>query len=418
MEYQELQISGSRLKGQITPPSSLDETLTLMSLALMAPGQYRLTSNCEAGRLERFSRLLEKFGVEIGGTRRYFIDLASQQMHSANPDFIDSYQLPESLLVLVPAVLQFSEISLYLPELPEQPIWFYDQLEGILSSFGIRCTLRGGRLELKARYLKAATVNLPPSSYMLSVVALQAAVRAEGTSCLYNVVTGGEFIDICRALQKMGAMIEGVGTPQLRVQGINALAPQNLTAGLDNPQLLALFWATVLTKGTVDFTDLASENIRLLSQLSDKWGIAGVAEEHLFHLDESRVDLASTIFVESDYPQIDIPALLLLGAKQHQVFKIVSDQLMGFGKNLVVLERFGLRLVIEQGVLTCLSDRNLTATKMAAPWSLPALWLILGALAADGTSIIYNGAVVDRLFSHIDLQLARIEGKITRLVQG
>lgn len=415
MEYQNIEVSGSTLAGKYIAPSSLAETLFMMSCALLAPGQYRITTNCEAGQVTQMGRLLEHHGLFIGGTRRYFVDVASQQLHQSQPDFLDSYNLPAALFILAPMLHRFGQAAIFLPDLPGSPVWYYDQLLSILSRFGARGNLSGGLLELRCRGLKGTTVTLPPECFLLSAVAVQTAVLAAGESVIRQASTTGEFVNCCRSLQKMGAMIEGVGTTVLRVTGVNALAPQNLTAAMDNRQLLVVFWAAVLTSSRLEFADLETDNISVLISAAEMCGAQYTINNKSFVLDGYKGELAATLFADCRYPALTLPALLLLGARQHREFRLVSANLAPLVGPLQLLERLGLRISHIDDTLICHSGGGMSPFSALAADPLSAIWLLWGGLVVGGTSTIYNGAIMDRLFSNLDLQLTRLDGRVIRL---
>lgn len=415
MEYQNLKIEGgTALKGNIVPPSSVSETLFLMSLALLAPGQYRINTTCEAKQLELMANLLNRLGITVSGTRKYFIDLESRLATSTPLDFIDTYNCPAALLLIFPALQAFGEFSIYLPDQPWQPDWFMEEFLSLLTAFGARWELKGGQLTIKAKTLKGARRLVPQKSALLGTMALQAAVLAEGDSQLIGVSQRSEFINCCQALQRMGAMIEGVGSNQLLIQGINALSHQTQQSGPDQQQLLLIFMVTLLTKGSVEFRDLPASSRKLLENIALSLDIPYSVAGKSFLLDNAKFTLPETLFYESPYPSIVLPGLLLLGTLQHHRFNLVSSQLRPFANNLHQLERLGLAINTHGDTISATQFGSLDPTKVMVTNSLNGAWLLLGTLVANGTSYIYNGAVIDQLFSCLDLSLSHLDAKITR----
>ena len=56
-----------------------------------------------------------------------------------------------------------------------------------------------------------------------------AAALARGASVIDNAAREPEIVDLCRMLQQMGALIDGVGTSTLEIQGVERPEPRPST---------------------------------------------------------------------------------------------------------------------------------------------------------------------------------------------
>jgi len=89
----------------------------------------------------------------------------------------------------------------------------------------------GAKIELEGGYvnahvdgrLKGAEINFEKVSVGATENTLMAATLAEGETVINNAACEPEIIDLAKCLTAMGAKIQGAGTPQIRIQGVEKL---------------------------------------------------------------------------------------------------------------------------------------------------------------------------------------------------
>ena len=92
-----------------------------------------------------------------------------------------------------------------------------------LRAMGAEVTERPGGVEVVAPDLHGASITLDFPSVGATENLLMAAVLARGTTHLDNAAREPEIQDLCRMLVAMGAHIEGIGSPTLHIEGVEAL---------------------------------------------------------------------------------------------------------------------------------------------------------------------------------------------------
>ncbi len=416
--YDDLYIEGAgELEGRSGAPGSLQETIYLMCLALMARGQHRLANISSAAEVSALQHILEKMGLIFGDTRRYFMDIDSRAQEPATLTFQDTYQLKSAFLLIFPLLHAFGQATLYLPDSADKP-WFMDELTTLLERFGARVRYSGGKLEAKCRYLKGAKVRLAPGESILSAMAILGAALARGSSLISQVSTASETVALCRALQKMGAMVEGSGSETLTIEGVNALAPLEYAIAPDNRHLLFLFFAALLTESTITLQDLPEEAKALLGAFSQEIGavISKGANNDLI-IEGAKLNLPTATFITGPYPDITLPALMLLGNQHHHQYRLVSSGLIPLSADLRIFKRLDLSYTLEGNELMVRST-PLTPTELLPTNARQAAWLLLATLATPGASVIHQGGLIDRRFSTLDLSLTRLGASIRRLKAG
>src|SRR5258708_35913554 len=80
---------------------------------------------------------------------------------------------------------------------------------------------------------------------------MMAAVIAKGTTLIENAAREPEIVALAEFLVKMGARIDGIGTPRIEIEGVDALHPADETMIPDRIEAATFLIAGVLTRGNI-----------------------------------------------------------------------------------------------------------------------------------------------------------------------
>ena len=162
-----------------------------------------------------------------------------------------------SVLTLGPLVARFGYARVSLPggcAIGARPIDLHIQA---LEKLGAEIAVDHGYVEARAKRLRGTTFRFPKITVTGTENILTAAVLAEGETILENCALEPEIPDLAELLVKMGAKIEGAGTPTIRVQGVEKLhgathsvIPDRIEAG------------TFLVAGAITGGDLLAHRLR------------------------------------------------------------------------------------------------------------------------------------------------------------
>ena len=84
-------------------------------------------------------------------------------------------------------------------------------------------------VEIDAPSLTGAEVYLDVVSVGATINIMLAAVKAEGTTMIFNCAKEPHVIDVANFLNNMGARIKGAGTDVIKIQGVKRLRSCNYT---------------------------------------------------------------------------------------------------------------------------------------------------------------------------------------------
>ena len=143
-------------------------------------------------------------------------------------------------------------------------------LERLGATDGDRRRLRGGEAPRAA--CAAGEIHFPKVTVGGTHVALMAAALANGSTLIENAAREPEVVDLAACLTKMGARIEGAGTPRITIEGVSRLHGARHAVLPDRIETGTYAMAVAMTGG-----DVTLENTRadLLHSALDVLGTTG-----------------------------------------------------------------------------------------------------------------------------------------------
>jgi UDP-N-acetylglucosamine 1-carboxyvinyltransferase len=116
-------------------------------------------------------------------------------------------------------------------------------------------------------------VEFPFVSVGATENALMAATLAKGTTVLRNAAREPEIVDLARCLRRMGAQIEGEGTSEITIEGVDRLGGATHPVVTDRIELGTYMLAPAICGGEVE---LLGGRIDLVGRLREKLDEAGI----------------------------------------------------------------------------------------------------------------------------------------------
>ena len=220
---------GNALNGEIRISGAKNAVLKHMCAALLTDEAVTFTNVPVALRDVRFlGQVLAHLGMSVGLSTDGKAILRAKEIktHIAPYDLVR--KMRASVLVLGPLLARHHKAEVSLPggcAIGGRPIDLH--LKG-LEAMGANIEIEGGYVKADAPGgLKGAHITLPFPSVGATDQLMMAATLAKGETILSNAAREPEIIDQGNALIKMGAHITGLGTPEIRIQGVEKLHGAN-----------------------------------------------------------------------------------------------------------------------------------------------------------------------------------------------
>jgi len=269
---------GKPLQGTIEISGAKNACLTLMPAALLTDQPLTLTNAPRLADIATMSELLGSLGCEVASLslgRVLALNADGITNHTAHYDIVR--KMRASILVLGPMLARDGHARVSLPggcAIGARPVDLH--LSG-LEQLGAQLDLADGYVDAKAPGgLKGAVIEFPLVSVGATENLLMAATLARGTTVLKNAAREPEIADLAACLTAMGARIEGAGTAEITIEGVDALGGATHRVLADRVELGTYMIAPAIAGGEVT---LKGGSRDLVAALADKLDEADISVE-------------------------------------------------------------------------------------------------------------------------------------------
>ena len=416
---------GKRLSGTLPVSGAKNSALTLLPCALLTDEPLTLRNLPRLADIDGFQHLLNQFGIStsIAGARPEdfgrVMTLQATRLTSTVAPYDLVRKMRASILVLGPMLARAGEATVSLPggcAIGNRPIDLHLKVLEAL----------GATIELAAGYVRAIAPDggLPGGRYSFPVVsvgatenALMTAVLCKGKSTLHNAAREPEIVDLCNLLVAMGGQIEGIGTSDLTIHGVDRLHGATYMVMPDRIEAGSYACAAAITGGDVMLKGAKIEDMEATVQaLRD----AGVFVE----------PRAGGIYVAADGPikpvtlstapypgfatdmQAQLMAMLCL-AKGSSVLTetIFENRYM----HVPELNRMGARIETKGRTAVVHGVDALTGAEVMATDLRASMSLVIAGLAAQGETQVHRLYHLDRGYERLEEKLQLLGAEIERV---
>ena len=267
---------GVALSGEIAISGSKNAVLPLMVAGLLSDEKLILRGSPRLADTRTLARVLRELGADVeefGQGPGEGISVHTPDLSCTRAPYELVSKMRASFWVLGPLLARAHEAQVSLPggcAIGTRPVDLY--LKG-LEAMGAEIEVEGGYVNASAKGgLKGARIDLPFVSVGATHVLMMAASLATGTTLITNAATEPEVVDVGTCLMAMGAKIEGLGTRNLSITGVDKLSGADHTVSRDRIEAGAFALAIAATRGDARLTGI-QENV--LGALAPAMRLAG-----------------------------------------------------------------------------------------------------------------------------------------------
>jgi UDP-N-acetylglucosamine 1-carboxyvinyltransferase len=323
-----------------------------------------------------------------------------------------------SVYVLGPLLTRFGTAKVSLPggcAWGPRPINLH--LEG-LKKMGAEIELIEGYIIAHCSRLHGANISFDVSSVGATGNILMAAVLAKGETKIINAAIEPEITNLALFLQKMGARIDGIGTPNLNIEGVDELKSADIHTIPDRIEAGTILIAAALTGGKVKLNNINSNLLHsVLNKLEDTGCIIKFGEEYI-ELDGSDFSIKPTDVVTSIFP--GFPTDMQAQWTTYMCFakgtSTVTDNIyIDRFKHVPELVRLGADISVNENSAVIKGINQLKGAKVMSTDLRASACLVLAGLAAEGTTEVLRVYHLDRGYQRIEEKLKSLGADITRI---
>lgn len=417
MDHQKLLVAGGvPLSGEITVGGAKNSALKLMAATLLSEGRFTLERVPRIVDVMTMVRVLDRLGcatVFEGNTLQ--VDVPAEPATEAPYDLVR--QMRASIIVLGPLLVRHGRARVSMPggcNIGSRKIDLH--LRG-LERMGATITVDHGYLDARADRLQGERIVLDFPSVGATENLILAGVLAKGTTKIENAAREPEIADLCEMLTNMGARIEGAGTTDIEIEGIDALQPVRHRVVGDRIEAGTFLIAAVAAGGDVTVRGVAPKHLDLvLQKLTDAGAMvdAGVDSVRVSMQQRAKaVDFVTLPF--PGFPTDLMPQMMVLCSVADGDSIATENVFESRFMFVHELQRMGADIRTEGHHAVIRGGDSLQAAPVRSPDIRAGAALVIAGLVADGVTEIHGIGAIDRGYERLEERLAAIGANIRRV---
>jgi UDP-N-acetylglucosamine 1-carboxyvinyltransferase len=411
---------GEPLLGTVRVSGAKNAALPCMAAALLTDQPVILENIPQVRDIQTTRNLLAAMGaeVELGYGRaqhRTTIHCATLPSPEASYELVKTMR--SSTLVLGPLVARCGHARVSLPggcAIGSRPIDLH--IKG-LESLGAKIVQEHGYVTASADRLQGAEIVFDKITVTGTEDLLMAATLADGETILQNCAREPEVADLADLLNKMGAKIEGAGTPTIRVQGVAKLKGAKHRIIPDRIEAGTFIIAAAMTGGDLNVAGCDPSHLNaLLSKLHEVGVKTKISSDSVRVMGDNPFKSADMSTEEHPGFPTDCQAQFMALTTQAEGTSIITENIFeNRFMHAQELVRMGANIKIEGRRAVVRGKTPLSAAAVLASDLRASASLVLAALVADGETIIDRVYHIDRGYENIEEKLKGVGAQIKRI---
>ena len=407
--------------GEVSVSGAKNSVLKLMAASLLCSDTCVIYNVPELSDVEIMLEVLNELGAKTTydkKAKKITIDSTNIINYTASKEYVS--KMRASFCVLGALVGRLNEAKVALPggcKIGERRVNFH--IKG-LEALGCECSVLDGYVVAKAKNLTGNIVCFDIPSVGATENIMMASVTASGTTIIQNAAQEPEIVDLANFLNTMGAKIEGAGTNQITVTGVNQkdLRGCEYTTLPDRIEAGTYMSIIVASKGEGIIKNIFPNHLTLfVGKLLEMGAKIKLIDPNTLEVSNSS-RLKPMNFITQPYPGFptDLQALAMALLSCADGISVVTEslyenrfmhipELWKMGANIIVNKKHA----IIKGV-DCLAGTQVKSTDLRAGAA-----LVVAAVMARGETEIYELQHLDRGYEHFVEKLQGLNIDVKRI---
>lgn len=428
-------VGGKPLKGEIIPQGAKNEALQIISAVLLTEEKITISNIPDIKDVNKLIELIGDLGVKV---ERLSKDTYTFEAKKINLDFFQSESfrakggsLRGSIMIVGPLLARFGKAAIPKPGGDKIGRRRLDTHFLGFEKLGAKFIYdkKTNFFNVDASNLKGAYILLDEASVTGTANVVMAAVLAKGTTTIYNAACEPYLQQLCKMLNRMGAKITGVGSNLLKIEGVTKLSGTEHRLLPDMIEIGSFIGLAAMTESEITIKNVRFEELGMIPEVFRKLGIKfELRGDDIFipaqkHYEvETFIDGSIMTIADAPWPGFtpDLLSIMLVIATQAKGNVLIHQKM--FESRLFFVDK-----LIDMGAQIILCDPHratvigldkkvkLRGIEMTSPDIRAGVSLLIAALSAQGTSIIYNIEQIERGYQDIDIRLRALGADIKRI---
>ena len=428
-------VGGNKLKGEIKPQGAKNEALQVIAAVLLTDEEVVISNIPDIRDVNLLIEILSDIGVTV--------KKQSEDTYSFKADNIDletlqtqefrqkAGRLRGSIMIIGPLLARFKKAYMPRPggdkigrrRLDTHFIGF--EKLGARFNFDAKTNI----FSVDASHLKGTYMLLDEASVTGTANIVMAAALAKGTTTIYNAACEPYLQQLCNMIVEMGGNIRGIGSNLLTIEGVEQLGGCTHRLLPDMIEIGSFIGLAAMTQSEITIKDVRAQYLGLIPDIFRRLGIEFTIANDDIHVPaqesyeiQTFIDGSILTIADAPWPGFtpDLLSIVLVVATQANGSVLIHQKM--FESRLFFVDK-----LIDMGAQIILCDPHRAAViginrqyplrgiSMSSPDIRAGVALLIAALSAEGTSMIYNVNQIDRGYQSIDERLRKLGADIERV---
>jgi UDP-N-acetylglucosamine 1-carboxyvinyltransferase len=428
-------VGGKPLKGEIIPQGAKNEALQIISAVLLTEEKITISNIPDIKDVNKLIELVADLGVKV---ERINQDTYTFEASKINLDFFQSDafrakggSLRGSIMIVGPLLARFGKAAIPKPGGDKIGRRRLDTHFLGFEKLGAKFNYdkKTNFFNVDASNLKGAYILLDEASVTGTANVVMAAVLAKGETTIYNAACEPYLQQLCKMLNRMGAKISGIGSNLLKIEGVKKLGGTEHRLLPDMIEIGSFIGLAAMTESEITIKNVHYEELGMIPEVFKKLGIKFelrgddifIPSQKHYEVD-TFIDGSIMTIADAPWPGFtpDLLSIMLVIATQAKGNVLIHQKM--FESRLFFVDK-----LIDMGAQIILCDPHratvigldkkvkLRGIEMTSPDIRAGVSLLIAALSAKGTSIIYNIEQIERGYQNIDTRLKALGADIKRI---
>ena len=412
-------IGGSKLNGEIHISGAKNLALPALTATILTDSKIILKNVPKLADINSMLELLSYLGTEIEFIDEHSIAFKTNTIRSTEAPYDFVRKMRASILTLGPLIARCGQASVSLPGGCAIGARGVDLHIKALEHLGAEITIENGYIHAIARNgLKGCDITFPIVTVTGTENIMMAAALARGTTRLINAAMEPEIIAFAELLNRMGAKIEGYGTPIMVIEGVDSMHDAEFSIISDRIEAGTYAIAAAATNGKILLKNCVYDDLTTFFDTLTAAGVACEAKDDGVLVYRSRESLVSVDMQTSPFPGFptDLQAqYMVLMTTANGTSSITENIFENRFMHVPELSRMGANIAVHGRTAVVTGVEKLRGAPVMATDLRASMSLVLAGLMSEGETIVNRLYHIDRGYEDIEKKLTNCGAQVERI---
>lgn len=404
---------GKKLEGTVKISGSKNASLPILAATILSEKTNKLYNVPQIKDTKTTLEILKLLGCKIK---------QNSGKIEINSKHITKTEIPEHLMremrstvIMAGALLgRFKEVTFSYPggcDIGSRPI---DLHINAFKKLGVEITEEAGFIKCKANKIIGTNIDLDFPSVGATENIILATVLSTGSTTINNAAMEPEIIDMVQFLKKMGAKIQGEGTNQIIIDGVEKLSGVSYNIMPDRIEAGTILCAVAATGGNVTLDNVMPEHLTAVINKLEETGCKIEINNKKITLNAPKklksIDIKTMTYPGFPTDLQQIFATMLVKASGTSI--IVENIFESRYKYISELRKMGAKITVEGKTAIIKGARKINATTVVCTDLRGGAALVIAGLMAKGKSRVENIGYIQRGYENLENKLGSLGAKI------